>query len=532
MGDEAFSLRSRRVLLVVLLLLAAGLRLYRLDKYPLPMHQDELSNAYDAYSIVETGADRNGATFPLVLRANGAVDYRPSLYTWLATVPIRILGFSPAAARLPSAILGIASLALLFGFARRLVNEDFALLALAFGVFSPWHITYSRLAHEGAMLHGFFVILILYLWQRTAERGYPHWQLAATGFAIGFSSSAYQTTRLIAPLLLLLVAYDVFRFDRGRRRSLVVLVVAAFLGAMPQLYVLVTQPEHFFARLMATVPTADSPSALQSAVHGLSLVFGPKLLFWPNMEDTGYLAARLLFVELPFFYLGFLALPKLQPSKLGRFRWYVYVVFAMAIIPAIVTAHSASVRVSAALLLLPVWTAAGVMWSAQLFARYGVPRKLSYGAVAAGAAASIAFTAYMYFGSATVNGARSNNALVQVGQRLGTLAPRYDRVFVVDSPWYAGLHVAAFSGMHPLEFQETKKVTVDAKGWDYITSVGKYRFLKPRELSLIARRACREKSRDLFVSRTGVDGAAPFDSVSWHNEKYYFTELSAATHCQ
>jgi hypothetical protein len=171
------------------------------------------------------------------------------------------------------------------------------------------------------------------------------------------------------------------------------------------------------------------------------------------------------------------------------------------------------------------------MWSAQLFARYGVPQKLSYGAVAAGAAASIAFTAYMYFGSATVNGARSNNALVQVGQRLGTLAPRYDRIFVVDSPWYAGLHVAAFSGMHPSEFQRTRKVTVDAKGWDYITSVGKYRFLKPRELLLTVRRACREKSRDLFVSRTGVDGTAPFDSVSWHNEKYYFTDLQATTPC-
>jgi hypothetical protein len=164
------------------------------------------------------------------------------------------------------------------------------------------------------------------------------------------------------------------------------------------------------------------------------------------------------------------------------------------------------------------------MWPAQLLARYGVPQKLSYAAVAAGAAASIAFTAYMYFGSATVNGARSNNALVQVGQRLATLAPRYDRVFVVDSPWYSGLHVAAFSGMHPSEFQATKKITVDAKGWDYITSVGKFRFLKPRELLPIARRACREKTRDLFVSRTEVDDVAPFDSVSWHNEKYYFTD--------
>jgi hypothetical protein len=313
-----------------------------------------------------------------------------------------------------------------------------------------------------------------------------------------------------------------------------VLAIAAFVGALPQLYVLVMEPEHFFARLMATVPASgsESTSAVRSAIHGLSLVFGPRILFWPNMEDTGYLAARLLFAELPFYYLGFLTLPKLRSSGSLRFRWYVYATFAISIIPAVVTAHSASVRVSAALLILPIWTAAGVMWSAEFLSRHHVPPKLTYGIVGAGAIASIAFTAFMYFGSATVNGQRSNNALVQMGQHLRVLAPRYDRVFVVDSPWYAGLHVAAFSGMHPSEFQKTRKVTVDANGWDYITSVGKYQFLKPRELAPVARAACGSKTRDLFVARSGLENAPHLDSVWWHNEKYYFSEVRGTSFCK
>lgn len=525
---------TRRTLFVLLMFVAAGLRLLHLGEYPLPMHQDELSNAYDAYSLVETGADRTGTHFPLVLRAQGAVDYRTSLYAWLATGPIRIFGFSPAAARLPAAILGIASLALLFGFAKRLVNEEFAFLALAFAVFSPWHITYSRLAHEGAILHGFFVILILYLWQRAALNGYPRGQIVATGIAIGLSSSAYQTMRLVGPLLLLLVAYDLLRFDKAWRQSIPLLVFSALIGAVPQLYVMVTQPDHFFARLLATMPSSggSAPPALQSALHGLSLVFGPKLLFWPNMEDTGYLAARLLFVELPFYYLGFLTLPKLPPTSSARFRWYTYAVFAIAILPAVITAHSASVRVSAALLILPIWTASGVMWSAQFLARHGIRRMLSYSVIAAGAIASIAFTAFMYFGSATVNGQRSNNVLVQVGQRLKGLAPHYDQVFVVDSPAYAGLHVAAFSGMHPSEFQRTRRIIVDANGWDYIRSVGKFQFLKPRELIPVAQSSCHSKAHDLFVSRTLLPGISPLDSVSWHNEKYYFLDLRGTTYCQ
>jgi 4-amino-4-deoxy-L-arabinose transferase-like glycosyltransferase len=78
--------RLIRVSAILLVIIAAFLRLYRLDHYPLPMHQDELSNAYDAYSIVETGADRNGVHFPIVLRAQGAVDYRPAMYAWCQSV--------------------------------------------------------------------------------------------------------------------------------------------------------------------------------------------------------------------------------------------------------------------------------------------------------------------------------------------------------------------------------------------------------------------------------------------------------------
>ena len=101
-----------------------------------------------------------------------------------------IAGFSPAAARLPSALLGVAALGLMFLFASTLVSETFALLALGFGVFSPWHISYSRLAHQGAMMPAFFVILALWMWQRSAVRGYPALAIGLLGFSVGLSASA------------------------------------------------------------------------------------------------------------------------------------------------------------------------------------------------------------------------------------------------------------------------------------------------------------------------------------------------------
>jgi len=514
------------------MLCGAFLRFYRLGHYPLPMHQDELSEAYDAYSIVETGADRAGERLPFVLRASGPGDYRPALYAWLSTVPMRFTGFSVTGSRVPSAVLGVLSLAIVFLFASSLINQTFGLITLVFAVFSPWHMTYSRLAHEGAMLPAFFVILVLWLWRRAAERNYPQSQIVLIGLALGLSASAYQSSRLIGPLLTVLIAFDLARFSPRRWKAVAALVLAAAAGALPQLYVMVTAPEKFFARLVGTVPAgATTAAVVNGLIHNIDFVFSPKVLFWPNMVSTGYVAARLLPIELPFFYLGFLTLHRLQPSSIPRFKLYVYVAFLIGIFPTLLTAHAFSMRLSAILLLLPLWTAAGVIWVAKRFSFRGLTLKAYYGGLGIAVAGSLAFVAYMYLWSARANGQQSNNALVQVGERLRTLNAPYQTVFVVDSPWYAGLHVAAFSGMKPSEFQRTRRATVDAKGWDYITSVGKYRFLKPREMPQAVHALCDSADPSLFVSRTRIAGVPPLDSVAWVTEKYYFTELSVRSGC-
>ena len=54
--------------------------MYALDQYPLGAHQDELSNIYGGYSISETGANRFGDRYPLLVRGFGERDYRPALH--------------------------------------------------------------------------------------------------------------------------------------------------------------------------------------------------------------------------------------------------------------------------------------------------------------------------------------------------------------------------------------------------------------------------------------------------------------------
>ena len=68
---EAMTGQTRRALFVMLILCGAFLRLYQLDQYPLGVHQDELSNIYDGWSLATTGADRFGDMHPAVVRAFG-----------------------------------------------------------------------------------------------------------------------------------------------------------------------------------------------------------------------------------------------------------------------------------------------------------------------------------------------------------------------------------------------------------------------------------------------------------------------------
>jgi 4-amino-4-deoxy-L-arabinose transferase-like glycosyltransferase len=518
--------RLRELSVALLIAVGAFLRLYALDRYPLPMHQDELASVYDGYSLAETGADRTGAPHPFIIRGSGAVDYRPALYAWLAAVPLRFLGFSPLAGRLPSAVLGTLSLVLLYAFARRFAGPTFALLALLFAALSPWHILFSRIAHQGSALPGFFLILSLWLWLRCAQKNYPPGQLGVLAFAIGVSANAHYSSRLIAPLLALLVFIDLLSHAPNRRKSAAVFVLACLVGALPQLWVMLTEPEHFFVRLRVTQLSAGGKVPMIAEVlHNFSFVVSPRLLFWPTMEDTGMTAARLIPAEIAVYYLGILTFSKLMDAGPSRFRVYIYLVATIALLPGIITANSSSIRFAAVVPLLPLFSAAGAMWLGEQLQKLGIPRAFYYSTGTIATLGTFSFTAWMYLASPKANGQRSNNVIVQVGQKLATLGARYDSVFVVDSPLYAAYHVVAFSGMRPSEYQAAPKViTLDAKGWDYVRQVGKYQFLPPRELPDRLQLSLASPQRSLFVLRVPPPGVRVVDSVAWFEDKYYFAE--------
>jgi 4-amino-4-deoxy-L-arabinose transferase-like glycosyltransferase len=505
----------------VLIAVAAWLRFYHLDQYPLGVHQDELSNIYDGYSLAETGADRFGDPYPVIVRAFGENDYRPAMYAWLAAVPIRVAGFSISAGRVPAAVLGVASLVLLGLFARNIGGKDFALVVLLLGALSPLHIQYSRVAHEAAMLPGFFAIAILYLWERSARRNFSLALTTFTGLVIGLSANAYQATRLTAFLFAFAVVIDIYRSARPRLMRVACLAAGALIGALPQIFVLLTEPAHFFARARVLVTPVENPIAyVAQVVWNFCLNLAPVYLFYPG-HSIALSVARLLPPEVVFFYLGLVTLAVLRGPPESRGRYYVYAAIFIVILPCTLTgANPDPIRASGMVILTPLFSAAGVVFLYRLLSGRQLVRRLYYPAVTCIMLSASAFLIYHYSHSRRWKEEWFQHFLVLLDTAVGKHERAFDAVIIEKYGTQRYIYTAAFSGMTPRQFQRAPKALYSS-GMDQFERLGKYYFVSPRFMSRVAANVATQPGRFLFVSTQPMPGFRIIDSVAFHRERGY-----------
>lgn len=505
----------------MVLALGAWLRFYHLDQYPLGVNQDELSDIYDGYSLAQTGADRFGDPHPAIVRAYGELDYRPALYPWLVAIPIKFAGFSITAGRIPAAVLGVATLVLLYLFANALAGPTFALLALLCGTLSPLHIQYSRIAVESASLPPFFVILILYLWERSASRSFPLALTVALGLATGLSTNAYQGTRVTAFLFAVAITIDILRIGRRAVPRVAAFSVAVVIGALPQIVAMLTDPAHFFARARVLTSAVEGPLAYAGTLlWNYWLNIAPRYLFVPR-EITALTVARLLPPEIIFFYVGLGALAFLRTPARSRARFYVYAAMVIAILPsALSTGNPDPLRASGMAILTPLFSAAGIVFLYQRMSNYPRLRRAYYPAVACMLIGASAILVYRYSRSVMFREAYFQNFLVKLDTTVGRYQSGFDVVIVERYGSERYLYTAAFTGMTPREFQRSPKYLY-SDGMDHFTRLGKYYFVSPRHMQQVADDVAPKPGRFLFVSLGPLSGLRAIDSVSFQQEKAY-----------
>jgi len=277
--------KNRNILIVILI--AALLRLPFLATIPNGFFIDEAANGYEAYSILATQHDSYGKFMPLVLRAMD--DYRTALYTYITIPFIKLLGLNEFATRIPAALIGILTVIILYYLVKECFNQKIALLAAFFLAISPWHIQFSRIAFEAILFPFLFCLSLLFFLKSLRQANY----LILSAITFSLCTLTYFSARLFVPLFIICLVF-VFRNNLWRIKKQTLIASTVFIIFFIPIVQFWLSPEGM-ARARLTGVTINPATIWQNYL----LYFSPKFLFLsgdPNLRhSTGRLGELYLF---------------------------------------------------------------------------------------------------------------------------------------------------------------------------------------------------------------------------------------------
>ena len=143
---EALFANIKKYFLIYILVLATLLRIINLSTNPPELNWDEVSMGYTAYSLMSTGHDEWGESWPILFRSYG--EWKSPVYIYLLTPFIKLFGLNAWGVRLPAALFGVLTVYLTYALASRIYSRRVGLLAALLLAVSPWHLMLSRPAFE------------------------------------------------------------------------------------------------------------------------------------------------------------------------------------------------------------------------------------------------------------------------------------------------------------------------------------------------------------------------------------------------
>ncbi len=229
---SGFLRRKVYVALVVITLLAAFIRFYKIAEIPVSLYWDEVSIGYNAYSIGMTGRDEFGTFTPLLFKAFN--DYKMPLDIYLTVLSEKAFGLDEFSVRFPSAFFGTLTVLVAFFLVRQLLItsskktklpiDSFALLTSLMLAISPWHIQFSRANFE-ANISLFFVVLGAYFLLKGRE-SFKSYVFSFLSFAFAFYG--YRSEFLFLPILILGIHLIWFRRYIMHGYQKIILVIFLF----------------------------------------------------------------------------------------------------------------------------------------------------------------------------------------------------------------------------------------------------------------------------------------------------------------
>jgi len=155
-------------ILLIIISLAAFSRFLYLGALPAALNRDEAAIGYNAYSLLQTGKDEHGVSWPLNFKSIG--DYKMPGYIYATILPVKLFGLNDFSIRFWSAFSGVVSVIMVYLICKLLYTNYLLPITASFLLaFNPWAIFYSRIAFEANLalalfLVGLWLVLIKRYW--------------------------------------------------------------------------------------------------------------------------------------------------------------------------------------------------------------------------------------------------------------------------------------------------------------------------------------------------------------------------------
>lgn len=211
----------RYLILTIIVILSIFIRSYNIGNYP-EINADEAALAYNAYSLVSTGADEFGTSWPFTFRSFD--DYKPGVYVYLVLPFIKTLGLNTLSIRLPSLIMSAISIWTLYFLVQRMFSTSrhrvaIGLVASLTLALMPWHIHFSRGAWE-TQVAASFLLLGTYFFSLLPKKHF-YIYLGIAFYAL--SLYTYHSMRVLVPLFFVFWA---IRYHRTWRKHIAFALVS------------------------------------------------------------------------------------------------------------------------------------------------------------------------------------------------------------------------------------------------------------------------------------------------------------------
>ncbi len=503
--DLSGVIRKNRTLFLFLAIFILGffLRTYKLGDVPNGLYQDETAIGYNAYSIIETGKDEYGKSYPLYFKSFG--DYKLPVYIYLTTIPVRILGLTDEAPRAVSAFFSIATVGIFYLLIKRLTGRNnLALFAMVLLAINPWHIHYGRATFEVSV--SLFLLTFGTYFLLGKKSSYTALVTGILSFVLAIYT--YNLTRLLAPILLIVVVfYGKKNFTELTSIKKIIIGAIVIVGILP-LLITILRPEGFGSAggtLITSSAAIQAPLLeMRSYVSDFPLLLQKLLFSSPTQTLWEYVRHIFSYTSVEFFFITGSSHGNHGIGNVGQFYMFEFFTIVLGIIfilfrkeawrflvfgwAIVVICVAALTRESphatrSFFLLFPyiTFSAYGLLWILEKISGRGRRFTIaSYTIILLFIFYNITYYLTSYYSRFPIFYAQKWNSEDKIlADSIKESESKYDKIIVDNSTGLVYTSLLYYLKYNPEEFQRTViREPDDSEGFSKVKSFGKFEFRK------------------------------------------------------